>query len=275
MPLITDSHAHLYWKSFDVDRPAVLARARAAGVARMIVVGTDVASSRAAFELCADEPELFPTAGIHPHDARAAGAAERAAIEELCARPECVAVGETGLDWFKEFSPRAEQLDGFLWQLDLARRLEKPVVIHCRDAHADTVRCLAQFPGVRGVMHCYTMGPEELAPYLEAGLHISFSGVVTYPKNDLNRAAAARVPRERLLVETDCPYLAPQGNRGKRNEPAFVVAVLEGLARVRGETVAELARATTENAARLFELPRSTELPRSAWLQPGPGHAGL
>lgn len=252
--MITDSHAHLYWKSFDADRAAVLARARAAGVTRMIVVGTDVASSRAALELCAGELELYPTAGIHPHDASNAGAAERAAIEELCRRPECVAVGETGLDWFKQFSPRAEQLDSFLWQLDLARRLDKPVVIHCRDAHADTVRCLAQFPGVRGVMHCYTMGPDELPPYLEAGLHISFSGVVTYPKNDENRAAAARVPHERLLVETDCPYLAPQGQRGKRNEPAFVVAVLEELARVRAEDTAELARTTSMNAAHLFSL---------------------
>lgn len=258
--MITDSHAHLYWKSFDQDRPAVLARARAAGVGRMVVVGTDVASSRAAFELCAldsgaAESGLFPTAGIHPHDASAAGPAERAAIEELCQRPECVAVGETGLDWFKNFSPRAQQLEGFLWQLDLARRLDKPVVIHCRDAHEDTVRCLAQFPGVRGVMHCYSMGPEELAPYLAAGIFISFSGVVTYPQNDANRAAAARVPLERLLVETDCPYLAPQGQRGKRNEPAFVVAVLEELARVRGVSVAELAQATSANAARLFGLP--------------------
>ena len=253
--MITDSHAHLYWKSFDADRPAVLARARAAGVERMIVVGTDVATSRAAFELCAAEPELYPTAGIHPHDASGAGPAERATIEELCARPECVAVGETGLDWFKQFSPRAEQLDGFLWQLDLARRLGKPVVIHCRDAHEDTVRCLAQVPGVRGVMHCYTMGPEELPPYLEHGLCISFSGVVTYPRNEANRAAAALVPLERLLVETDCPYLAPEGFRGQRNEPARVVRVLEELARVRGCGVGELAAATSANAARLFALP--------------------
>ncbi len=255
--MITDSHAHLYWKDFDEDRAAVLERARAAGVTRMVVVGTDVASSRAAFELCADEPGLFPTAGIHPHDAAGAGPAERAAIEALCRRPECVGVGETGLDWFKNHSPRAEQLEGFLWQLALARELDKPVVVHCRDAHVDTVRCLTEFPGVRGVMHCYSMGPEELTPYLEAGLFISFSGVVTYPKNDSNRAAAAAVPLERLLVETDCPYLAPQGRRGRRNEPAHVVAVLEELARVRATSVAELARATTDNATRLFGLPAS------------------
>jgi len=253
--MITDSHAHLYWKTFDPDRADVLARARAAGVTRAVVVGTDVATSRAAFALSEGEPGLFPTAGIHPHDAAAAGADDRAEIEALCRRPECVGVGETGLDWFKEYSPRAAQIEGFLWHLDLARRLDKPVVIHCRDAHDDTVRCLAQFPGVRGVMHCYTMGPDELDPYLEAGLCISFSGVVTYPRNEANRAAAARVPRERLLVETDCPYLAPQGARGKRNEPAFVRAVLKELVRVRGEPFEELARATSANAARLFALP--------------------
>jgi TatD DNase family protein len=252
--MITDSHAHLYWKSFDGDRAEVLTRARAAGVERMVVVGTDVATSRAALELCASELGLFPTAGIHPHDASGVDAAARAAIEEICRRPECVAVGETGLDWFKEYSPRAEQLDGFLWQLDLARRLDKPVVIHCRDAHADTVRCLEQVPLVRGVMHCYTMGPEELAPYLELGLFISFSGVVTYPRNDANRAAAARVPLERLLVETDCPYLAPQSRRGKRNEPAFVTEVLGTLAEVRGAELEVLASATSANAARLFGL---------------------
>ena len=253
--MITDSHAHLYWKSFDEDRAEVLARARAAGVARMVIVGTDRASSEAAFALCEREPGLFPTAGIHPHDAKDAGPAEREAIETLCRHPECVAVGETGLDFFKNFSPRDAQLENFLWHLDLAQRLDKPVVIHCRDAHADTLRGLAQFPGVRGVMHCYTMGPEELPPYLEHGLCISFSGVVTYPKNEANRAAAALVPLERLLVETDCPYLAPEGHRGQRNEPARIVRVLEELARVRGSNVAELAAATSANAARLFALP--------------------
>ena len=254
--MITDSHAHLYWKSFDADRPAVLERARAAGVSRMIVVGTDLDTSRAAFALCEQELGLHPTAGVHPHDADGTGTSERvrAAIEELARRPECVGVGETGLDWFKEYSPRAAQIEGFLWQLDLARTLGKPVVVHCRDAHEDTARLIGEFPGVRGVMHCYTMGPAELDPYLDAGFFISFSGVVTYPKNEANRAAAARVPLERLLVETDCPYLAPQGHRGKRNEPAFVRAVLDELARVRSETPDELARATSANAAALFGL---------------------
>ncbi len=253
--MITDSHAHLYWKSFDHDRAEVLERARSAGVERLIVVGTDLATSRAAFELCAREWNLFPTAGVHPHDAGSASAEDRLGIEELTGRPECVGVGETGLDWFRNLSPRGDQIENFLWHLDLARRLDKPVVIHCRDAHQDTAACLRQFPGVRGVMHCYTMGPEELEPYLEAGLCISFSGVVTYPKNGENRAAAARVPSERLLVETDCPYLAPRNVRGKRNEPAYVTEVLAELAQVRGASSAELAHLTSENAARLFGLP--------------------
>ena len=253
--MITDSHAHLYWKSFDTDREEVLLRARAAGVDRMIVVGTDVPTSRAALELCAGQLDLFPTAGIHPHDAEGAGDEQRVEIEALCRRPECVGVGETGLDWFKEYSPRGDQIESFYWHLDLARRLDKPVVVHCRDAHEDTARIVREFAGVRGVMHCYTFGPAELAPYLEAGFYISFSGVITYPPNGANRAAAAAVPTDRLLVETDCPYLAPQSSRGRRNEPAYVREVLEKVSEVRGEALEDLAHATSENAARLFALP--------------------
>lgn len=254
MRLITDTHAHLYWKSFDDDREAVIARAREAGVSRIVVVGTDVATSRAAFDLCADRAGFFPTAGIHPHDASGSTASERAIIEEMCKRPECVAVGETGLDWFKEFSPRDAQIDNFRWHAELARALDKPLVVHCRDAHEDTLAMLRSVPGVRGVMHCYTMGAEELPAYLELGFYISFSGVVTYPKNARNQAAATAVPLDRILFETDCPYLAPQKKRGQRNEPAFVRTVLEDVARLRGLDVGELAQRSTLNAQRLFAL---------------------
>lgn len=257
--MITDSHAHVFWSSFDADREAVLERARAAGVSRMVVVGTNLATSRAAFDLCRGRVGLFPTAGIHPHDCAEAGEADYAGIEALARDPACVAVGETGLDHFKEFSPRAAQEQSFRWHLRLARELDKPVIVHCRDAHEPTVELLREFPGVRGVMHCYTMGPDELAPYLEAGFYISFSGVVTYPRNEANRAAARAVPIERLLVETDCPYLAPQGQRGRRNEPALVRGVLEVLARERRSDFEDLARATSNNAARLFDLDRARE----------------
>jgi TatD DNase family protein len=253
--VITDTHAHVTWESFDTDREEVFARAAAAGVSRIVLVGTELESSRAAFACARGRPGVHPTAGIHPHDAQSAVPATRAAIEELCARPECVAVGETGLDWFKEHAPRAAQLESFRWQLGLARALDKPVIVHCREAHADVLALLREFPGVRGVMHCYTMGPAELPGYLELGFLISFSGVVTYARNDENRAAARAVPEDRLLVETDCPFLAPQGRRGQRNEPAFVRETLAEIARVRGAGLEELARATSANARRLFGFP--------------------
>ena len=253
--MITDTHAHIQGESFRADLAEVLARARTADVRRIVVVGTDVESSRAALATCAGVEGLHPTAGIHPHDAGGATESDRAAIEALCARPECVAVGETGLDYFKNFSPRVSQRENFAWHLELARRIDKPVVVHCRDAHEDTVELLRAALGVRGVMHCYTMGPGELAPYLELGFFISFSGVVTYPKNAENREAARSVPEDRILFETDCPYLAPQGLRGRRNEPAHVRAVVEEVARVRGVDAGRLGERASENAARLFGFP--------------------
>jgi TatD DNase family protein len=253
--MLTDTHAHVFWDSFESDREAVLQRARAAGVERMIVVGTDETTSRAAFELCHGRANLFPTAGIHPHEAAAAHAGMRERVRELCARAECVAVGETGLDYFKEFSPRAAQLDSFAWHAELARELEKPLIVHCRDAHADTLRVLRESGSTHGVMHCYSLGAEELPGYLELGFHISFSGILTYPRTERLKAAARAVPEDRLVVETDCPYLAPQDQRGRRNEPAFVRSVVQELARLRGRGFEDIARSTSRNAAALFGLP--------------------
>ncbi len=255
MPVIVDSHTHLYWDGLIEDLDAVLERARAAGVERCVVVGTDVSTSEAARALAERHPGLSWSAGVHPHDAAGADPGVRRAIEQLAAEPGCVAVGETGLDHFKVFSPPEAQLDSFRWQLDLARRLDKPVIVHGRDAHAQVVEVLGEFPGVRGVMHCYTLGPEELDPYLAMGFLISFAGVVTYPANGANREAARKVPPDRLLIETDCPFLAPQGLRGKRNEPAHVRRVLECIARERAVTVEDLAAQTSANASQLFGLP--------------------
>lgn len=254
---VTDTHCHLYWSSFDGDRGEVLERARAAGVQRMVVVGTEVETSRAAAELAAQDEDIWCSAGIHPHDAEGADAAAREAIRALASGPRCVAVGETGLDWFKEFSPRQEQLESFAWHLDLAAELDKPVIVHCRDAHEATAELVTSHALRRGVMHCYAYGPDELQPYLEAGYFVSFSGVVTYPRNEANREAARQVPLDRLLVETDSPFLAPQGHRGKRNEPALVVPILERVAELRGMTPGELAEVTSANASRLFGLPNA------------------
>ena len=253
--MITDTHSHLFWNRFDDDRDEVIARAKAAGVERMLVVGTTLETSRSSFELAAMHDGLFPTAGVHPHDVEEPWDAVREEIAALCAREECVAVGETGLDYFRDYSPHEAQRDWFRWHLELATKLDKPVIVHCREANEDTVRILSEYPDVRGVMHCYVMGEKQLGPYLEMGFYISFSGVVTYPKNDDNRAAAAAVPADRILVETDCPFLAPQPMRGKRNEPSFVTATLDAVATVRGEEPASLALQTSRNAASLFGLP--------------------
>jgi TatD DNase family protein len=260
--MLTDSHAHVFWNAFDGDRAEVLSRARQAGVGRLIVVGTNAQTSRAAFELCALERGCYPTAGIHPHDAAEASPADRGAIAALCASRSCVGVGETGLDFFKEYSPRACQEELFRWHIELARATGKAIVVHCRDAHERTASILKEHGtsassagSLRGVMHCYSMGPRELAPYLELGFYISFSGMVTYPRNEENRAAASEVPSDRLLIETDCPFLAPQAYRGRRNEPAYLRATLEQLASLRGESAEEVAERTSANAAALFDLP--------------------
>ena len=165
-----------------------------------------------------------------------------------------MAVGETGLDWFKEWAPRDAQLASFRWHLELARTLDKPVIIHSREAHEDTLELVQGCPGVRGVMHCFVMGPEELPHYVDAGLHISFSGIVTFRGSAENQEAARRCPEELLLVETDAPFLAPTPHRGKRNEPAFCADTLRFVAELRGVSAEHLARVTSENASRLFGL---------------------
>ena len=209
--MITDTHAHLFWRDFDEDRGEVLARARAAGVERMIIVGTDLETSRASFALCEGEPGLYATAGVHPHDADAASPENLAQIEELCRREDCVAVGETGLDYFKEYAPKQEQRRAFRWHLDLARRLDKPVIVHCRDAHRDTSELIAEAPGVRGVMHCFTMGAAELGPYLERDFYVSFSGVVTFPRKRGQPRGGARGPARSPAGRDRLPLPRPAG----------------------------------------------------------------
>lgn len=253
--MITDSHCHLYWDSFQADLAETIQRAHDRGVSRMVVVGTNLETSQQAKELAAQHENMFATAGIHPHDADEAGPSDREGIRTLAQGSACVAVGETGLDWFKEFSPRDAQIDSFAWHLRLAQELDKAVIVHCRDAHEDTARMLQECPPRRGVMHCYAYGPDELGPYLDAGFCISFSGVVTYPRNESNREALRQVPLDRILVETDCPFLAPQGFRGKRNEPALVAEILNKVAEIKNVTPDEMARITSENCARLFGLP--------------------
>lgn len=247
-----DTHAHLDALE---DAGDVLERAREAGVGRVITVGTSVASCRAALALCEAEEGVFAALGLHPHEAGSVSAAELGDLRELLEHPKAVAVGETGLDYYRDLAPRDRQAWSFGEQAALAAELGKPLVVHTRAADADTVSVLeALTPDVRVVLHCFSSSA-LLEPALEHGWYVSFAGNLTYPKAAGLRWAAARVPAERLLAETDCPYLAPQPVRGKRNEPAYVVHTVAALAEARGESPADVGRQIEENAALLFSLP--------------------
>lgn len=248
-----DTHAHLEMDAFDADREEVLARAAAAGLTAIVTVGTTLPDCEKAVALARSHGQVFASVGIHPHEARDAGAAAYEALRRLAAEPKVVALGEIGLDFFYDHSPREQQLKSFAEQLDLAAELDLPVIIHDRDAHGETLGLLRERRGrLRGVLHCFSGDAAMAQECVELGYYISVAGPVTYPKADQLRSAAREVPLERLLVETDCPYLAPQSRRGKRNEPAYVIETARRLAELRGVPLPEMERITADNARRLF-----------------------
>jgi TatD DNase family protein len=258
-PPLIDTHAHLDDSRFADDLPAVLARAADAGVGRVLTIGIDRATSAAALELARRFPaQLAAAVGIQPNHAAETAEGDWEEIVQLAADPRVVAVGETGLDRYWDRAPFPLQEEFFARHLELARESGKPVVIHCREAEADTVRVLrAAFDRhgpVRGVMHSFSGDAETARACLALGLHLSFAGMATYKNADALRAVARDVPADRLLVETDSPYLAPVPVRGRRNEPAFVAHTAARLADVRGVSLADLAEQTTRNARQLFNL---------------------
>jgi TatD DNase family protein len=256
-PVWVDSHCHLGYEGTDDDPETAIAQARAAGVEAMICVGTDLESSRRAVDIAGRHPEVRATVGLHPHDASRLPE-QWAELEALATdHPDVVvAIGETGFDLFYEHSDRAEQETAFRAQIALAHRLDRALVIHSRDAWDDTFRVLAD-GGVptRTVFHCFTGGPAEARRALDLGAYLSFSGIVSFKNADDVRAAAACVPLDRMLVETDAPYLAPVPHRGKPNRPAWVVDVGAALAVAAGIPIAELAGATRRNATAVFGHP--------------------
>ncbi|HYR40929.1 MAG TPA: TatD family hydrolase [Methylomirabilota bacterium] len=256
MPLF-DTHAHLHFPDFADDLDAVLERARAEGVRGMVTIGTDRESNRAVVELAGRRPEIWATVGIHPHDAAEATEADFEEMEGL-ARSEArvVGLGEMGLDFFRNLSPRDVQESVFRRQLALARVVAKPVVIHCRDAHAETLAILRDEKAgeTGGVMHCFSGDVEVARRCLDLGLLISLAGPVTYKNARALPDVARFVPADHLVVETDCPYLPPTPHRGKRNEPAYVALTAARIAELRGVDAGELGDITTRNAARLFRL---------------------
>jgi TatD DNase family protein len=269
VPLV-DSHAHLDFPDYGDDLPATLRRAREAGLVHVVAVGqwrapdgsrpgarSGMAAARDAIELArTDRSFLSATAGIHPHDAAGATSADLRELEALCRDPDCVAVGECGLDYHYDRSPREVQREVFAAQARLAKSAGKPLVVHTREADLDTASILERELGsAGGVIHCFTGDWAAAQRYLALGLHISLSGVLTFKTADALRDAAARIPLDRLLVETDSPFLTPVPHRGKRNEPSYVRLTAEKLAELRGLTLAEVEQATTENARRALRLP--------------------
>jgi TatD DNase family protein len=246
---LIDSHCHLDSEAFAGDVEDVIARARAAGVERMVVIG-----SEAAVRMSETHEFVYATAGIHPHEASGANEAAFARIAASLENPKVIGLGEIGLDYHYEFSPREVQRAVFIRQLELARG-RKPVIIHTREAWQDTMAILREHWQGGGVFHCFTGGPEEAREALEFGFHLSFGGIVTFPKAQENREAATLTPDDRLLIETDSPYLAPVPHRGKRNEPAFVVETARTLAGIRHTTPERIAEITTNNFERLFQSP--------------------
>jgi len=254
-----DTHAHLDFSEFDADREEVLGRAWAAGLVAIVNAGADLPSSRAGVELSAEHERVFAAVGVHPHDAKDLTAEALAELEALARAPKVVAIGEIGLDFYRDLSPRPAQRSAFEAQLALAARVRKPVIVHDRDAHGEVMGILREWAPTlplaeKGVLHCFSGSLEMALEAVELGFLISIAGPITYPNARKLPEIAAALPLDRLLVETDCPFLAPHPYRGKRNESAYVPLVGEAVARARGVPVAEVARATTANAARVFGL---------------------
>jgi TatD DNase family protein len=252
VPLI-DTHAHIHIETFNADRAEVLERATAAGVARLINIGYDLPSSYASAALAAEHPQVFATAGIQPHYALTTTAEHLREIVALLGQPKVVALGEIGLDYHHNRAPQDAQHALFRQQLALAHEHRLPVVIHARDAQADTVRILSESAqGLTIVMHAFSGDWAYAAACLELGAYISLAGPVTFPKATELHEVAQRVPLDRLLIETDCPYLSPHPYRGKRNEPARVHFVAERIAALRGIPYDDVVQTTWDNAHRVF-----------------------
>lgn len=249
-----DSHAHLNDPRYDSILDDVIARAQAAGVEGIINIGYDLPSSRRAVELAQEYGWMYAVVGIHPHDADGVTPEIMVELEALAKEKGVVAIGETGLDYYYDNSPRDIQRKVFRAQLDLARRLDLPVVIHSREATQDTLEIIKENPDNRYLLHCYSQSLESAKIYLDLGCFISFAGPITFKNADKLRKVAAAIPLERLLIETDCPYLAPVPHRGKTNEPAWVKFVAEKLAELHNISLEELIEITNNNTREFFNL---------------------
>jgi TatD DNase family protein len=253
--MLVDTHAHLDSERYDADREEVIARSLAAGVGAIITIGVDLASSRAAVALAQQYSNVYATVGIHPHEAADVGPDDFTALTRLSGEPGVMAIGEIGLDFYRNWSPPERQREVFLAQLDLARQMNKPVVIHDRDAHEEIMSILrSRADGLKGVLHCFSGDQPMAYEALEMGFYVSLAGPVTFHNARKLQEVARRLPLDGLLVETDCPFLAPHPHRGQRNEPAYVRLVAEKLSALKELPLEQVVEATTRNASQLFGL---------------------
>lgn len=258
--MLVDSHCHLDFPDFGDELDAVVQRARDSGVGLMLTINTHLTRFERVLAVAERFPDVYCTVGVHPHEAGAEPTAEADRLVALADHPKVVGFGETGLDYYYDKSPRDRQRDSFRAHIEAARRTGLPVVVHTRDADTDTAAILSEEMGkgaFPGLIHCFSSGPELAEKAMELGLYISISGIVTFKKAEALQATVAGVPLDRLLVETDCPYLAPIPFRGKRNEPAYVAHTAAKVAELKGVSIAEISRATTDNFLKLF-----TKVPR-------------
>jgi TatD DNase family protein len=255
---LIDSHAHIQAKEYAGETEAVIGRAREAGVAQIIVVGGagEMSSNTAAVALAESYANLYATVGMHPHDAKQVGEEELQQLKKLAAHLKVIAVGETGLDYYYNHSPRDVQREVFRQFISLAGEMKLPLVVHERDAAREAAELLRNEGAgqIRGVIHCFTGDYEAARTYLDLGFYLSFSGIITFKNAEALRDVVRRVPLDRMFVETDSPYLTPVPHRGKRNEPAYVRLVAETVARVKSITLEEVAHTTTRNVRRLFRI---------------------
>jgi TatD DNase family protein len=256
--MLVDSHAHLDFPQFDADRQEVIARAQEAGVEIIINAGAGLEASQGGVALSETYPQVYAAVGVHPHEAKTLNEGVLAELRALAQQPKVVAVGEIGLDYYRDLSPRPVQRQAFQQQLALARELGKPIIIHDREAHKDVMNMLRRW--VRegdqpvGVMHCFSGDLAMAREVIEMGFYISIPGPVTFTNDRRLPELVRALPLERLLIETDCPYLTPHPHRGKRNEPAYVRLVAEAIAQIREIPLEKVARITTANARALFGL---------------------
>lgn len=253
--MLFDSHSHIDNERFDSDRDEVVARARANGVTGLINAGDCIASSARSIELAEAYPEVYAAVGIHPHEAGDVKEEDYQQLIDWAGHPKVVAIGEIGLDYHYDYSPRSIQQEVFIRQIDVARRTGLPIIIHDREAHGDVMSIIKkEAGGLTGVFHCFSGSMEMARECLALGFYIAVGGSVTFKNAAKLPAIAASVPLDRLLLETDCPYLTPQPYRGRRNEPAYVRIVGEYVAALRKMELAALAEATTANVKRLFQI---------------------